>query len=60
MHKHKYIPVLIILIGALFILESLRVLTPEFVATTWPILVVLAGLGMLRSHKKGESGGGCC
>lgn len=37
-------PVLIILLGLLFLLEALNVVTVSFTSVAWPILVILAGL----------------
>lgn len=46
---HKTTPVLIVLFGLLFLLGALDVFTSEFVAVTWPILVILGGLSKLTS-----------
>ncbi len=49
---HKIIPVLVVLFGLTFLLETLGVLTSDFVALAWPILVIAAGL-MKLADKSG-------
>jgi len=41
---HKMVPALIVLVGLDFLLGALGVLTMSFVAITWPILVIIAGI----------------
>ena len=52
---HKVFPILIILLGLVFLLEALSILTPGFVAIVWPIIVIVAG-GMKLMGKKCK----CC
>lgn len=44
---HMMMPWLIILIGVDFLLGALGVLTWNFVDITWPILVIILGIGKL-------------
>jgi hypothetical protein len=46
---HKVMPVLIILFGLLFLLGYFNVFTAPFVAMSWPVLVIVAGLAKLFS-----------
>ena len=56
---HKAVPVFIVLIGLAFLLRSLGVLTADFVAMAWPVLVILIGLQkMMGGMCKCCSGGG--
>ncbi len=41
---HKVSGILIALIGLVFLLGALNVLSPHIVEITWPILVILIGL----------------
>ncbi len=41
---HKVIPVLIVLIGLVFLLEGLGVITSGFAMIAWPVLVIAAGI----------------
>lgn len=45
---HKMVPWIIILIGIDFLLGAVNVLTGTFVAVTWPILVIIAGVVKLN------------
>ncbi len=40
---HKVVPILIILLGLVFLLAQVNVLTWAFADVTWPILVIIAG-----------------
>lgn len=40
----KLVPVLVVLFGLGFLLQALDVLSTDFMAIAWPILVILAGL----------------
>jgi hypothetical protein len=50
---HKTLPILVILFGLVFLLESLNVVTWGFVNIAWPILVII--LGCVKLSKCG-----CC
>jgi len=41
---HKMLGILIVLIGLTFLLGNFDVVSAKFVATAWPILVILIGL----------------
>jgi hypothetical protein len=41
---HKMLGLLIALIGVTFLLGNFDIVGPKFVATVWPILVILIGL----------------
>jgi uncharacterized membrane protein (Fun14 family) len=41
---HKVIPVAIVLIGLMFLLQALNMVSAGVVAITWPILVIIIGL----------------
>ncbi len=41
---HKFVPVLIMLIGLAFLLQALDVLSASFVSVAWPVLLILIGL----------------
>jgi len=50
---HKVLPVMLVLIGLDFLLGAIGVLTANFVAITWPILLIILGcVKMVRC--------GCC
>ncbi len=42
-HHHKALPVLVMLFGLDFLLGAMGILTPGFVAITWPIIVIAIG-----------------
>jgi hypothetical protein len=44
---HKVVPVCIALIGLVFLLGALNILSPMMVAILWPVLVIVAGLTKL-------------
>ena len=44
---HKMLGILIILLGLVFLLESLAVLSPYIVSMAWPVLVMLIGLKLI-------------
>jgi len=46
---HKIVPVLVILIGLLFLLGALGILTGGFVSLVWPILLIIVGAVKLGS-----------
>ncbi len=48
---HKMIPIFVILFGAAFLLLRLNVVTEEFVALAWPLIVIAAGATKLSEHK---------
>ncbi len=41
---HKVVPGLVVLLGLLFLLQALNVLTASFVGLAWPVLVIIAGV----------------
>ncbi len=49
---HKLVPLVMVIVGSAFLLESLDVLTAATVSMVWPIGLILAGLSKL-------SGGMC-
>ena len=48
---HKIVPLLIFVIGLLFFLNTLNVVTSSAVATLWPIALMLIGLMKMMSNK---------
>ena len=48
---HSIVPILITLLGLDFLLGALNVLTGDFVAITWPIVLTLIGLMKLASRR---------
>lgn len=46
---HKFVPGLVFLFGALFLLHNLGYVASGFVDLAWPSLVALAGLSKLSS-----------
>jgi len=48
---HKMMGILIALIGVTFLLGNLDVVSQKFVATAWPILLIL--IGLKKSFLKG-------
>jgi len=48
---HKMMPVLVIIFGLVFLLAEFNVLTWGFVNVTWPILIIIFGVGKLMSGK---------
>lgn len=50
-NHHKFVPLLIVLIGLSFLLQALQILTSDLVAILWPILLILAGLAKLSGRK---------
>ncbi len=44
---HKIIPVLVVLFGLLFLLQAVNVVSTEFTAIVWPIIVMAVGLNKL-------------
>ncbi len=48
---HKVLPIFVVLLGLLFLLRALGVVTMHFVDVGWPILVIAAGLTKMFSHK---------
>ena len=48
---HKVVPLCIILIGLVFLLGEMGVLTAGFVAVSWPILLVIIGGAKLMKCK---------
>ncbi len=46
---HKIFPVLIILLGLLFLLADFGVFTAGFTSVAWPILVIIGGVVKLKS-----------
>jgi uncharacterized membrane protein len=52
---HKMVPVLIVLLGLLFLLQALGILSAAVTGIIWPILLILIGLKkMLKNNCK------CC
>lgn len=41
---HKAVPVLIILIGLVFLLGAIGTVSAHFVSLAWPVLLILVGL----------------
>lgn len=41
---HKVVPLLIVLLGLLFLLEALNVVSVKITGIVWPILLILIGL----------------
>lgn len=56
---HKFVPMLITLIGVAFLLQALDVLTASFVATAWPVLLILIGLQKMFAGMCSCCSGGC-
>ncbi len=48
---HKMIPILIIVLGVLFLLGNLGKVSDQVVNIGWPILVLVAGLTKLSAGK---------
>ena len=48
---HKVVPISIILIGIVFLLGTLQILTPMAVAIIWPILLIIIGVVKLGGKK---------
>jgi uncharacterized membrane protein len=46
---HKIVPVLVVLLGLLFLLANLGVFSGSFTGVAWPILLILIGLVKLNS-----------
>lgn len=44
---HQLVPGLIVLIGLVFLLQALNVLSAAFVSVAWPALLILIGLQKL-------------
>lgn len=49
---HKMVPMLIILLGVVFLLGNLQVLTPAAVNVIWPVIIILVGAMKLTSQMK--------
>ena len=41
---HKAFPILIILLGLVFLLQAINILTAGFVAWFWPLILILMGV----------------
>jgi hypothetical protein len=41
---HKAIPLFIVLIGVVFLLQALGMITAQFAGIAWPVLIILIGL----------------
>ncbi len=52
---HSIVPIVVIIFAAIFLLESLGIISESFVDVLWPLLVGVVGVTMLR-----EKGCGCC
>ena len=52
---HKAIPILVVLLGLVFLLGAINVLTGKVVDIIWPILIIIAG-GLKFSEAKCK----CC
>jgi predicted membrane protein len=48
---HKAVPLGITVIGSLFLLGSLNILTGAVVSFTWPIILIIMGLTKLMGSK---------
>ena len=46
---HKVVPMSIVLLGAIFLLGALNVLTPGTVSIIWPVVVIAIGLTKLMA-----------
>jgi|GEM_PF-7084924 len=55
-----YTGVLIIIIGALFLLQNLHIITfsVDIWNIIWPVVLIAAGLNIMFGHKRG--GSSCC
>jgi len=51
-HHHKVIPVLIILFGLTFLLESRGVISSDFAMIAWPVIIMAGGVMKLMNNSK--------
>ena len=49
-NHHKIVPLMIILIGATFLLNAFQVLPVGIVAFVWPVLLMVAGVAKLSGR----------
>lgn len=47
-----FIGTIIVLMGVLFLLQNLHIITGDFWEVIWPLFIVAAGLSMIFRHKK--------
>ena len=47
---HKMIPLLVVLLGVLFLLGNLGKVSSEVVVIVWPIVVIVGGLQKMFGH----------
>ena len=48
---HRMVPILVTVLGLVFLLGNLNVLTDSFVGIVWPLLVMGAGLTKLNEDR---------
>jgi Domain of unknown function (DUF5668) len=48
---HQIIPLLIIVLGLLFLLANLQLVNYEIVTVLWPILLIVIGMVKIGDHK---------
>ena len=60
---HMVMPILIMLLGLVFLLKAWGVMTADMTDMIWPIIIILIGLMKLMGKKCkccGHDGGSCC
>ena len=48
---HRTFPILVIVLGVVFLLAALNILTMAFVNIIWPIIIIIAGFMKLGGNK---------
>ena len=46
---HKIVPLLVVILGIVFLLGAMDVLSPEVVGIVWPIVLIVGGLMKMMS-----------
>lgn len=44
---HKVVPVLIVLLGLVFLLQAMGTISSDFASLAWPVVIILIGLQKL-------------
>ena len=47
---HKVVPVLVILLGLVFLLQALNIITAGFAMIMWPIVIIAIGVMMIMKN----------
>ncbi|MEI6378590.1 MAG: DUF5668 domain-containing protein [Candidatus Falkowbacteria bacterium] len=56
---HMMMPILIMLLGIVFLLKALNVMTADMTALVWPIIIILIGLMKMMGRMCKCCGGHC-